>query len=1039
MIRLTSCALALLVAVAACGDRSGSDGAASGSGGFGSLADVQLQVSPAAVSFGGISQGNSADAVVRITHVGTSGALILRAARLESASAEITATLPKDTALGPGESVEIIVHYMAADDAADKATLFIEHDSTSEKSPLVIPITTGDVAGVLRVSPQLVDFGAVATGAHADRTASVTNVGSGNVTVTAVALEGDAIEDFAVVTPPALPAVLAPGDSVSVGLRYTPTWWNGDTATLVFTADGAVATAPVLGSEIGPKIVVTPPDKVALGSAQVGDQVTRSFKVLSQGNAALHVTSLALLDGAEPGLELVGAPGDEVVVQPGEKIETTVRFKPTKALAPDSLDPIGTIRVLSDDPIEPQIDVPVYAWSGYPILAVLPAEQVHFGVAAQTIRIERKVTLVNQGFAPLEVSEIRLTAATDAEFEITGDPSFGPLSTPPVADWLPAGATVELTVSYTNFGAAEGEAHGGLAVHSDDEEHPVWVLDLYALRAGPAECKPVIVPTKLDFGPLSEGSSRVATVNIKNEGSGFCTFESARIVDCPADLPLIFNCIDASSSPWFSLAAVPESVPAGIEPKGTASIQIMYEAPPLDAEVSWLDVRGLLLVDISDPHSGDAVTTLPAPFTQELEPVPNLLGASALGLLSVNPSKVAFGITTLGCKSQTQTVSIANKGEAPLWLDDIALEGCGPEVTILDQPALPHELWSDSPTGVKIVYAPQDLGSDACTLIITAGGQTATLSLTGSGTLETHVTDVYDKVFDGVDVLFVVDDSGSMSEDQQNLATNFESFLSEANNWGVDFHLGVTTTDVEDATKAGRLQGEPRFVTPADAQAFAKNVIVGTNGSGTERGLEAARLALSPPLTDDLGTPCDGDIACAAPMKCVKGTCGGPNRGFLRDSAALHLIFVSDEEDQSPKALSAYIDFFKGLKGEGWGELIKAHAIVGTKTLTCGADIGKRYIDVAEATDGHVASICDPDFAAALGDLSGGIFGAQYKYHLSRFPVATTLKVTVNGAPCSSGWSFDAASVAVVFKPTSPCMPQPGDVVTIDYDAMCFQ
>lgn len=1025
-----SLGLLALLALGACGGRDGGD--SGGGGKFGTLGDVQLQVTPKSVSFGNISQGKSASATVRITHAGTSGALTLRAARLESASPEITATLPPDTTLGPGESVELAVHYVAADGVADAATIFIDHDA-SVPSPLAIPVVTGDVAGVLRVSPQQIDFGAVTTGAHSDRVATVTNVGSGNVQVTGVTLEG--ATDFSL-TPPVLPAVLAPGGSLSVGLRYTPTWWDADSATLVVTADGASVSAPLVGVEIGPKVVVSPA-KVDLGSAQVGEEVTRAFKVLSQGNAPLYVQELRLLEGAEPGLTLVGATEDATVA-PGEKLEATVRFKPTRALEPDSLDPIGVIRVVSDDPLEPQIDVPVFAWSGYPILAVLPAEQVHFGIVAQTIRIERSLTLVNQGFAPLDVTEVRLTAATTAEFEIVGDATFGPVATPPAPAWIPPGGSVELKVGFTNFGAAEGEAHGGLAIHSSDEERPVWVVDLFALRAGPPECKPVIVPAKLDFGPLSEGSSRVSAVNIKNEGNGFCTFEAARVVGCTAPFPLIFECEEGTTSPWFSVVSAPASVHAGIGPKETATIQVQFEAPALGMNETWVDVRGLLQVDVSDPHAGDAVATLPAPFTPELEPVPNLLGASALGLLSVKPSKVAFGPVTLGCKSQTRVITVANKGEAPLWVDDITLEGCGPEVKIVEQPPLPLELWSANPAEIKVAYGPQDLGADACSLVITAGGQSATVSLTGSGTLETHVTDVFDKVFDGVDVLFVVDDSGSMSEDQENLASNFGAFLAVAKSWGVDFHLGVVTTDVEDPKKAGRLQGEPKFVTPQDAQAFAQNVLVGTSGSGTERGLEAARLALSPPLTDDSGTPCSADSGCAAPMKCVAGVCGGPNRGFLRDTAALHVIFVSDEEDQSPKALSSYIDFLLGLKGAGWGELVKAHAIVGTKAVTCGADIGQRYIDVADATGGKVASICDPDFAAALGDLSGGIFGAQYKYHLSRYPDPTTLKVTVSGKPCTSGWTFDAANVAVVFSPTSACMPAPGDVVSIAYDAMCF-
>ncbi|MBC7457098.1 MAG: hypothetical protein H7235_02385, partial [Bdellovibrionaceae bacterium] len=46
-----------------------------------------------------------------------------------------------------------------------------------------------------------------------------------------------------------------------------------------------------------------------------------------------------------------------------------------------------------------------------------------------------------------------------------------------------------------------------------------------------------------------------------------------------------------------------------------------------------------------------------------------------------------------------------------------------------------------------------------------------------------------------LDVLFVVDNSGSMSSSQSNLAANFPSFINYFKTKGYDFRLAVTTTD----------------------------------------------------------------------------------------------------------------------------------------------------------------------------------------------------------------------------------------------------
>ena len=46
-----------------------------------------------------------------------------------------------------------------------------------------------------------------------------------------------------------------------------------------------------------------------------------------------------------------------------------------------------------------------------------------------------------------------------------------------------------------------------------------------------------------------------------------------------------------------------------------------------------------------------------------------------------------------------------------------------------------------------------------------------------------------------IDVLFVIDDSASMKNDQEAVAANFKSFISSFITNEVDFHLGTVTTD----------------------------------------------------------------------------------------------------------------------------------------------------------------------------------------------------------------------------------------------------
>jgi hypothetical protein len=163
------------------------------------------------------------------------------------------------------------------------------------------------------------------------------------------------------------------------------------------------------------------------------------------------------------------------------------------------------------------------------------------------------------------------------------------------------------------------------------------------------------------------------------------------------------------------------------------------------------------------------------------------------------------------------------------------------------------------------------------------------------------------------DILFVIDNSGSMAEEQDAIARELPAFLEELRQGGgveQDFRVGVITTSVylyaryvegQPATletyndQAGRLQPVPdelgrptteRYLEMGDPNLlarFGRLVKQGTEGSGQETPFEAVRLAVTPPLTT---TP----------------TAQGGNSGFLRDEARLLVVVVSDEEDCSSTA-----------------------------------------------------------------------------------------------------------------------------------------
>lgn len=201
------------------------------------------------------------------------------------------------------------------------------------------------------------------------------------------------------------------------------------------------------------------------------------------------------------------------------------------------------------------------------------------------------------------------------------------------------------------------------------------------------------------------------------------------------------------------------------------------------------------------------------------------------------------------------------------------------------------------------------------------------------------------------DLLFVIDNSGSMAEEQALFASATSSLLGRIDPVALDLHLGVITTDMDNPVESGRLRpvGADPFANPGDDfQAFFDAAIVqGTAGSGTERGLAATQAALSLPLV------------------------AGDNAGFSRPSSDLYVFFLTDEEDYSTIGTARWVTAIQGTRAPGYG--VEAHGIVGPVGGCALAENGARYRDVISGTGGTESSPCEPDYAPALQGLGDAI------------------------------------------------------------------
>lgn len=277
-----------------------------------------------------------------------------------------------------------------------------------------------------------------------------------------------------------------------------------------------------------------------------------------------------------------------------------------------------------------------------------------------------------------------------------------------------------------------------------------------------------------------------------------------------------------------------------------------------------------------------------------------------------------------------------------------------------------------------------------------------------------------------LDVLFVVDDSCSMQAKQLLLVDGVDEFLSELVGF-TDLHVGVVTTDMEDANKRGQLQ--PGFdgslfidesYDLATAIAWLEGTVEpGTSGYFDERPLDASYAALE--LLDST-----------------------VNAGFSRPEADTAVIFVTDEADYSiditPADWEAWFSSYKAPPAA-----VSVHAF-GSPPSNCGSawvTYSEQVLDLAAAFGGISVSICDPSWAGDLraiaqASLSTGQFDGIVL--LSEVPDPLTIEVealesngTVLQLVNGTDYVYDAGQNAVVFTGYDPPV---GTTLTVSYRAL---
>lgn len=256
----------------------------------------------------------------------------------------------------------------------------------------------------------------------------------------------------------------------------------------------------------------------------------------------------------------------------------------------------------------------------------------------------------------------------------------------------------------------------------------------------------------------------------------------------------------------------------------------------------------------------------------------------------------------------------------------------------------------------------------------------------------------------GIDILWVIDPSGSMNMHQTRLLAGIDVMMQALPPMG--WRLAIIPSDWRYS------ETEQQFpLVPGDTYQMAENMYLQSRAGAIEAGFDAVYgYTMNNPYSST----------------------------WMRQDAALLIVFVSDEPEQSTKYLTSTTEFL--MWATSYRENVYVASIVNIdppETLCnhSGQNTGQKYIDAANHLNGQVVDICSEDWTAGVTDASNQVEPYE-EWPLTYEPADPNhIYVFLDGVPQESTdgtdmfWHYDSSSNSIIFDK----VPQGQVLVEIAY------
>ncbi len=634
----------------------------------------QLTLSAGALSFGNVTVGTPTTQSLTLNSTGTAPVSISYASISGSGFSLLDGTFP--VKLNPGQSMVVQVQFNPSTAGAAAGRIILRSNSSGSNAMTLALSGQGTAALTpqLKLSSGSLDFGDVTIDKPEIQSVTLNSTGTAPVTIASGTIAG---AGFSLVGGGSFPATLAPGQSMTMQVRFSPSTSGTATGQIVLNSNSSGSNALTValagnGTVAPTALLSVSNNRLSFGSVTVGTSTTQTVTLNSTGTAPVTVNALDI-----SGAGFVLTPGRlPAVLNPGQSMALQVQFQPSATgtargqITIDSDSSSGdatiTLRGIGTAALNPELTV--------------SSSNLSFGNVTLSTSTTRFLILRSTGTAPVTVNSATIAGA---DFSLIGR-SF-PITLNP-------GQSVTLRIQFSPNTA--GASVGQITINSNSSSGAETVS-----LSGNSSTAPVpqltVSRTNLSFGSISVNTSSAQSLTLTSSGSAPLTVNTATV-----------------TGTGFSLTG--GTLPATLNPGQSITLELQFAPVATGSSTGQLTINS---------NASPATVNVPLSGSSTDVPVPQL---------TVSNASLAFGDVTINTSS-TQTLTLRSTGTSPVVINSTSLSGSGFAVT---GGALPATLNPGQSMTLQVAFTPTAAGAATGQLTINSNSSSgaSTIALTGSGT-----------------------------------------------------------------------------------------------------------------------------------------------------------------------------------------------------------------------------------------------------------------------------------------------------------------